>query len=489
MTTINSDFIFNLGCDLGKRDNIEPGTQDSVAVLDFSFPICTSGDTSYGADLFGYGPVTMEQLGFAVKQFALGYYVCSGSDHDSNLVIGMGTNNKPASCDTQAKAAEHAAAWSTKVKELNEWAVDTGLFHQVQIYGASNMELGWNSPAWTRAWVNGFESVPGSFLLNFGDAAGCPYEDNPHWSCGTSTFSEWTPEDVWYISYGASSTLPLPLIYLTNGVHAKQWAYLSQYSVNQHGYPMNITGVFTQSQYCEQFGWCNGTDNTPEEAYQQLSYELSKHPDTDQYLRWKTDIHWILQSEITESMASADAAWQKSGWHPVQNEILLLEEAIEKKTPQTTAQTNLSTKLDYYQTLSAMIILSMDNAAPKDMGLVSSLPKQTDPVFVSGIKDGGMIAALPYEAVINNTWQTQTEDGYLQIAAGASSDAPEKGILFILKTFPDKTVIRSLRLETQENHGALTILNAINGTISIRAEDGTGYAMDLQTLILKEVSP
>jgi hypothetical protein len=265
MTTLNNGTIYNLGCQLGTRDKNTPGAQNSVAVLAFGRPRCfTSG--GYGANLFGYGPASISNVGNAVKQFALGYYTCTGSDNTSNLVIGAGTSNYQGvteSCDSLAKTKAHGAAWSGMVRDLNQWAVTQGIFHQVQVYGANDIELGWISPAWTRAWLSGFEQVSGNLMLHFGDAAGCPYEDKPHWSCGTSTYPEWTQEDVWYLSYGAPSALPLPLIYLTNGVHAKQWAYLSRYSVLQHGYRMDFTGVFTQWAYCQQFSWCGSTDNTP----------------------------------------------------------------------------------------------------------------------------------------------------------------------------------------------------------------------------------
>jgi len=90
MITVDSTFLYDLGCELGARDQSAEGTQDSVAVLDFSYPICDT-DTGFGADLFGYGPVGLGDIQNAVKSFASGYYTCTGSDDDSNLVIGVGT--------------------------------------------------------------------------------------------------------------------------------------------------------------------------------------------------------------------------------------------------------------------------------------------------------------------------------------------------------------------------------------------------------------
>ncbi len=296
MITVDGEFLFDLGCELGTRDASLAGVQDSVVVLDFSYPICGSG-VQFGAELFGFGPVDLDTIGAAVENFGLGYYQCTASDNLSQLVIGIGTNNKPYSCDNLTEATAHGTAWATMVNTVNETFFNTGTFHQVHAYGASDMEIGWNGPAWTRAWIDGYDTVNGYPMLHFGDAAGCPYEDRPYLSCGSPDYPEWETEDLWYVSWGASPSLPLPLIYLTNGIHAKQWAFLSQYSVAEHGARVDFTGVFTQSQACEQWG-CNDTDNTPAEAYQQMMAELSKYPETAQDLRWKTDIRWLLREEV-----------------------------------------------------------------------------------------------------------------------------------------------------------------------------------------------
>lgn len=364
LTTVDDSFIYNLGCALGTRDQNEPGAQDSVAVLDFSFPVCSEED-GFGADLFNYGPISLPEVKQAVRQFANGYYTCSGSDNDSNLVIGVGTNNKPISCDTHEKAAAHGSAWSDMVSEINQQMFSDGIFHQVQAYGASDIELGWNTPEWTRAWLGGFEQNGENLLLHFGDASGCPYEDKPWYTCGTSAFPEWTLEDVWFVSWGSPSALPLPLIYLTSGVHAKQWAYLSQYSVNQHGYRMDFTGVFTQSQYCDQFSWCDGTDNTPFEAYMQMENELAKYETTQQSLHWKTDIRWILPSEVSLAAIPSKLLAAENLQHPIYTEIDKLKASLELENLSPLMANSLQTKLDIYETIAANIELSKLDPASK----------------------------------------------------------------------------------------------------------------------------
>lgn len=410
MITLDHTFIYNLGCQMGTRDKNMPGTQDSVVVLAFGCPQCFNSGI-YSANLFGYGPVTTEQISNAIQQFALGYYSCTGSDNTSNLVIGAGTSNYLGGiypCNTLGKSHSHGNAWSQMIQGLNQWAVNQGIFHQVQVYGANDIEVGWNTPKWSHTWISGFEQVSGNLMLHFGDAAGCPYDEKPNWSCGTAQYPEWTLEDVWYVAYGAPSALPLPLIYLTNGVHAKQWAYLSRYSVLQHGYRMDFTGVFTQWAACQQFpSDCFGIDNTPDMAYEQMIFELNKSPSTAQFIPWKTDIRWILESEISGSKLenlAEDSQFQFSkSW--VEN----LNTALEEPKLSPTMRTSLESKKQAFQSIVALVALSSDKAATKQD--FSTLIAQESPEisFYSGIIENGEILGLPYRANINQVWQTITD--------------------------------------------------------------------------------
>jgi hypothetical protein len=368
LPTVDGDFLYNLGCEQGVQDLRAEGAQDGVAVLDFSYPVYDS-DFGYGAALFEdnpidypTSPVSIEAIKQAAKQFALGYYHCSGADTQSNLVIGVGTNNKATSIESESRATSHGKAWGAMVADLNQWALEQGILHQAQFYGASNIES-WNTPSWTYAWIAGFEQNEDVFLLHFGDAAGCPYDERPTLDCN----GDWSVESIWYVSWGAPSALPLPLIYLTNGIHAKQWAFLSRYSVENHGYRMDFTGVFTSWQYCQQFPqWCNGIDNTPEQAYQQMLDELSQEAATAQTLKWKTDIRWIRESEVTGARGKNLEAQTEAATHPIYEEIRKVEAALQEAGLSDTLRASLETKFNIYQSLSVKIQTSQQAPAPKD---------------------------------------------------------------------------------------------------------------------------
>ena len=368
LPTVDGDFLYGLGCKQGLSDLEAEGAQDSVAVLDFSYPVYDNG-FGYGAALFEdnptqhpTAPVSIEAISQAVKHFARGYYHCSGLDSESNLVIGVGTNNKLISINTEERASGHGKAWGAMVSDLNQWALEQRILHQVQFYGASNIES-WGTPSWTYAWLSGFEQNENVFMLHFGDAAGCPYDERPYLDCN----GDWSVESIWYVSWGAPSALPLPLIYLTNGIHAKQWAFLSRYSVENHGFRMDFTGVFTGWQYCQQFPqWCNGIDNSPEEAYQQMMTELNKNPATQQTLRWSTDIRWVRESEVAGSSRDLLESSTIINDHPVYVEISKIEGALLESGLSETLRASLLTKYNTYKNLADWINISRQAPAPKN---------------------------------------------------------------------------------------------------------------------------
>ena len=480
VTTLNSEFLFSLGCQQGTRDKNASEAQNSVAVLAFGYPRCFNSG-GYGANLFGYGPASTSEVSNAVKQFALGYYACTGSDDQSNLVIGVGTSNYrgPSElCDTLAKSTAHGTAWSGMVRDLNQWALAQCIIHQVQFYGANDIEVGWNSAAWSRAWVTGFDQVSGNFMLHFGDAAGCPYEDEPHWSCGSYSYKDWTMEDVWFVSYGSPSALPLPLIYLTNGVHAKQWAYLSHYSLVQHGYRMNFTGVSTQWQVCQQSGGCDGIDNTPDMAYWQLSHELNKNPATAQDLAWKTDIRWIYQSEIPGASHTQDMLQDEISPHPARQAADSLEQALQLPAINADLRTSLEAKQNAYQTIADWVAISQSQPAQKSQ--ISPLPAADSPlpVFTSGIIERGEMPGLPYGARINHLWQAVTDRGYLQIGAGSAPNHSTQGAVYIRLAAPDQMDIQSAYIEAPPSCGPLFILDESDGLLWIQSSDGCQFTLD-----------
>jgi len=485
MITIDTEFTYNLGCELGTRDQQEPGAQDSVVVLDFGLPYY-SVENGFGAYLFGFGPVGLSEIRIAAENFAEGYYTCTGSDNNSNLVLGLGTNNKSNSLDTISKMTNHGASWAKMVNTLNQALLDNNMLQQVQAYGASDIELDWNSPTNTKAWLAGYGSfAEAAPMLYFGDAAGCPFEDVPTLQCGTANFPEWTIEDVWYVSWGFEPSLPLPLIYLTSGIHAQQWAFLSQYAYDTHGVRMDITGAFSQWQACEQWHTCDSTDNTPSDAYWQLYDELNKKPETAQELDWITDIRWILGEEAYPKNIQPTS--ESSNALPTSLTDLMqdLSASLQSQNLDADTQAQITSKLALLENLAEKMQRSGADPAPKDIEIAWTAEVNSDPEFISGIILHGEIAGLPYGAQISTVWQTQTESGYLQIGAGSSPEYPDQGALYIQTISLDKTSVNSTLLVTDENSGSLTLTDSEEQGLFLQSAQGLHYYLDLTTLTLQ----
>lgn len=270
MKTTDSAVLYNEGCNAGKIP------QHGIVVLDFGAP-AVSG-TTYGSIIFSNAFRSTAQISTAAKQWLLGYWNCSPSWPQVTLAIG--TSNYRGQTN-----ASHGRAWAQMVNGVVAWIVQSGYGSQLDVAGASDMELDWNTAAATRAWADGYDGADTRGYFNFGDAAGCP----PYGSCNNG----WTQADVWYVSYGVSPAFPLPEIYTTNGSMAAEWYRLSLHGYTAHGSAMWIVGEMTQYQACKDTGNpCTGTNNTPSAGWNQLYSRLNADPRTAQPLLFSTDISW-----------------------------------------------------------------------------------------------------------------------------------------------------------------------------------------------------
>ena len=280
--TTNPETHRQWGCDLGTRDLGLPGVQDSLVILDFGRPAFRNGEP--GSILFSNRFAGRGAILTAVEQFARGYYYCTGQDFDSHLRLAVGTSNYGPEV-----SFDHGLGWAELATIAQERIETAGYSSQVDVVGATDMELDWNGPKVTRSWVDGYASVGTRIFYNYGTAEGCP----PYGRCGTAAHPEWTVDDVWYINWGVAPAWPVPEIYLTNGGNARQWQQLSRYSAVEYGQPFDFHGVLTQHTACQQVGCDPQVDNTPEQGWSQLHDELNSDPLTAQDdIRWSTDISW-----------------------------------------------------------------------------------------------------------------------------------------------------------------------------------------------------
>jgi len=101
-----------------------------------------------------------------------------------------------------------------------------------------------------------------------------------------------------WLSWGLAAAYPLPQIYRTDAVMAKQWYGLSLYTKNLTGSSMWIMGSLTQSTACAQVGCSAQTANTPSQGWTQLwnavncKYFTTSTCPTGQTLTYSTDMSW-----------------------------------------------------------------------------------------------------------------------------------------------------------------------------------------------------
>ncbi|USG67060.1 hypothetical protein NDK47_07150 [Brevibacillus ruminantium] len=286
VTKTSLSAMYNLGCSLGTRDKNTSGIQDNLVILALGQQRKNSaGD--WGASLFGNFQ-TNRQIVDLVAQFGQGYYNCTGSDTDSTVKIVVGTNNYGSLVNYTA-----GSVWGSMVGTVHRKVKDElGIGSQVRIYGGNDMEVGYNSAAATLDWVEGYDDNTDSRLFyNFGDAAGCPTSGTYSPSTKCVSGNTWSVDDLYYISYGASSALVMPQIYNTTGSNARQWQKLSLYA-DKYKNGMDISGALTQYQACEQVGGCSGTNNTPLQGWTQLYDQLNSDSRTAQRLRYSSDMKW-----------------------------------------------------------------------------------------------------------------------------------------------------------------------------------------------------
>ncbi|MBE0696334.1 MAG: hypothetical protein IH586_05370, partial [Anaerolineaceae bacterium] len=280
------------GCKLGIRDRDLAGTQNNLVILDFGITKYQNGQ--YGASGMSIGGFyTMAQIANAVEQFSIGYWICTGSDYNSHLLIGIGTNNYNDSSvySNLSVTYGHGREWAVMVNSVNDWLKNgcpDSCNGQVSAAGANDIELAWSSPAAAIDWLDGYDSVNLYPMINFGAAEGCPN------ACGGGGYY-WTKDQVWRVQ-NSGPVYSLPEIYLNDGRNAQQWYQMSVYSKQKYGKAYDFIGVMTTYGACQQSPGdtsCPYIDNTPAQGWTQL-YNLVNGSDMSTWdsIPFVTDIRW-----------------------------------------------------------------------------------------------------------------------------------------------------------------------------------------------------
>ena len=289
VSTTNPATWYDLGCDLG--ENVTSGTRPGQAVvfLHFGAPTYIAASKRYGSVIFPSGTRSTSTLRIdAVQQYAQGYWACSPVN--TRLVI-VATTSNFGSGVTRA----HGVAWGNMVDAANAYLRNSSSAgEQVLVYGGTDIELPWSTPAVARRWVDGYASATARFLYVDGEASGCP-------PAGGTCNNTWSNADVRYVNWGVKPAYPVPQIYREDGIQAEQWQRLSLFSADTFGSPMTFRGAMTQQSACFDTGQACGHDtsgvgddtrNAPAQGWLQLYDEINADPDTKGNVRYSTDVRW-----------------------------------------------------------------------------------------------------------------------------------------------------------------------------------------------------
>jgi hypothetical protein len=262
MSTTDPNTLYNEGC--SQHD------QAGIVVLDFGQPWWDG--YNYGSIIFGSNTFrSVWDIEVAAESWIDGWWWCTPS-YTPHIRLAIGTSNY-----LGYTGYGHGQAWAQMVNDVGGYVQSMGYSSQVDVAGASDMELDWNSASITRAWADGYDSADNWPYYNYGDAAGCP----PYGSCDNG----WRQEDVWYVSWGVLPAYPLPEIY--TDATSREWYRLSLYGYTYHGQAILISGTMTQ---WAAMGYC--CTNTPSQGYNQLNNKLNRDWRTRQTIPWSTDITW-----------------------------------------------------------------------------------------------------------------------------------------------------------------------------------------------------
>jgi hypothetical protein len=315
VTSARSSIFRNLGRDLATSQLATGAAQDSSIALLFRAPTYKNGE--YGVAIAGTF-TSLSTITALAEAFASGYYNALGNNKTDHARIIVTTSNGTTMCGGNQVTYGHGRAWAQMINTIATWIVAQGYSGQVDVAGGSDMELDsatwpptapcgaggnlvWAGPADTRQWVDGYASVfPRRYLYNLGDAAGCRQSGTT--ATPARCNANWTQEDVWYVSWGADPSVPLPEIY--QNPSAPQWQQVSLYSYlnsqRRNGGAMVFSGALTEFQACypnpnvltSPDPTCNPAF-TPQHGWQKLHDTLNADNRTaQQTLPWSTDVKW-----------------------------------------------------------------------------------------------------------------------------------------------------------------------------------------------------
>lgn len=271
----NSYYVGSTSIDKMGTLGCHNGSKQGRMTLFFGAPTDASG--GFGTSMWAARSQPTEVIAELVRQFVRGYVSCR-QDSSHQLMVGIGTSNSAVNGKDDGWLAGHGYAWAEMVRSVSDWA-DYHYPGIARIYAAWDAEPSWSTVHKAGQWMDGYQSFGGHRPLytNF-SADGCSWTSSANAGCNNG----WTQSNLWDLAWQRPPSMPIPQIYATSGVNAQQWQKISEYGAVHHGRPLFFYGTLTQLGACQQNGGCQGVDNPPHAARDQLLSHLDSHPQTRQ---------------------------------------------------------------------------------------------------------------------------------------------------------------------------------------------------------------
>jgi len=232
---------------------------EGIVILDWGQPVYL-GNGQYGTYDFGGHDDADTDILHASANFVLGVWACRTPI--TNIALALGESNYYSGNALPLTSAAWYAdgqQWGQLVNNLNSFVVSNH-YNVLGIYGAGDLETGWQTFALTSSLVNGYNNTSSLTYFDFGD-------DAPGY---------WTNYQTWYIAYGAHNSLPLPEIYY-NADAIYDWQALNIWACTYMGGPMYIRGVMSTT-----------IGNTPAQAWTAMYQASASNACTARTLPWMT---------------------------------------------------------------------------------------------------------------------------------------------------------------------------------------------------------
>lgn len=211
----------------------------------------------------------------------------------------MGTSNSGSALPGTSVDYVAGQQWGSWIVAANNWLTDTannGGFNYstlVTIWGGDDVEPCFGPPAPARAFLDGYRTTTTNPIYNFGSCDGCVTTYTcPAAPCpNPPALGGWTLDDIWYVSWGAWRSYPMPEIYYPTA-QAHQWKAISLYSIEAKGTAaLQFDSPLSEYAACQQ-RTCAPGFLTPSAAWQELVNALAEDARTAWTPSFSSDIRW-----------------------------------------------------------------------------------------------------------------------------------------------------------------------------------------------------